>query len=64
MDIEMIRFTGLLSIMLIIGWMFITIIFILIGGNMNKTDKERDSSDEEQMNNPKLKRNGEKNVLK
>ena len=49
MDIEMIRFTGLLSIMLIIGWTFITIIFILIGGNMNKTDEEKYNEDEEQM---------------
>ena len=41
MDIEMIRFTGLLSIMLLIGWIFITIFFIIIDKNMNKKDEEQ-----------------------
>ena len=41
MDIEMIRFTGLLSLMLLIGWIFITIFFIIIDKNMNKKDEEQ-----------------------
>ena len=41
MDIEMIRFTGLLSIMLLIGWIFITIFFIIIDKNMNKKEEEQ-----------------------
>ena len=41
MDIEMIIFTGLLSIMLLIGWIFITIFFIIIDKNMNKKDEEQ-----------------------
>ena len=41
MDIEMIRFTGLLSIMLLIGWIFITIFFIIIDKNMTKKDEEQ-----------------------
>lgn len=49
MDIEMIRFTGLLSIMLLIGWSLITIFFIIVGGNMNKTSDEQKAEDEEQM---------------
>lgn len=49
MDIEMIQFTGLLSIMLIIGWILIMIFFIVIGGSMSKTDEEKLQDDEEQM---------------
>ena len=64
MDIEMIKFTGLLSIFLMIGWLLIVVIFIVIGGNMNKTDEERFKDDEEQMKYLSNKRNGEKKVLK
>ena len=47
MDIEMIRFTGLLSIFLILGWLLIILFCIAIGGNMNKTD-EKKAKDEKQ----------------
>lgn len=49
MDIEMIRFTGLLSIMLLIGWIIITIFFIIVGGSMSKTNEEQKIEDDEQM---------------
>lgn len=41
MDIEMIKFTGLLSIMLLFGWILITIFFIIVTKNTNKTVKEQ-----------------------
>ncbi len=36
MDIEMIKFTGLLSIMLLFGWILITIFFIMVSENNDK----------------------------
>lgn len=39
MDIEMIKFTGLLSIMLLFGWILITIFFIIVTKNTNKREQ-------------------------
>lgn len=49
MDIEMIQFTGLLSIMLLLGWILIMIFFLVITGYVDKGKKEKISNNEEQM---------------
>ena len=41
MDIEMIQFTGLLSIMLLLGWILIMIVFLIIIGYVDKGKKEK-----------------------
>lgn len=41
MDIEMIQFTGLLSIMLLLGWILITIFFLIISSYVDKAKKEK-----------------------
>lgn len=40
MDIEMIQFTGLLSIMLLFGWILITVFFIIVTESTNGTDEK------------------------
>lgn len=49
MDIEMIQFTGLMSIMLLLGWILITIFFLIITSYVDKAQKRKISNKEEQM---------------
>lgn len=41
MDIEMIQFTGLLSIMLLLWWLLIMIFFLIISRNMKETEDQK-----------------------
>lgn len=58
MDIEMIQFTGLLSIMLLLGWILIMVVFLIISDYVDKAKKEKMPSDEEQMKYLKRQSNG------
>ena len=54
MDIEMIQFTGLMSIMLLLGWILITIFFLIITSYVDKAQKRKISNKEEQNDGGKM----------